>query len=189
MWTRAAITTLCLLAAGACASRARVSAAAGDPRLLGACCPESDVAIFTLMRQYDGTPESERRPELAVLPYRISSGLSERERVVVREQRSWDALWSRIRGSHRPTTAAPAVNFANEMIVVASTGTRPTGGYLVTIDSVSVARGTLFVFLRERSPGPRCGVTAALTAPVALARVERSELPVSFVSQSVVRDC
>jgi hypothetical protein len=189
MRKHAAVTTLCLLAA-ACASRGSgVAPGSDNPRLLGACCPESDVGIFTLMRQYEGTAESARPPELAILPYRISSGLTERERLVVRDQRSWDALWSRIRGSHRPTTAPPAVSFAREMLVVTSMGTQRTGGYIVTIDSVAARGARLFVYLRERSPGPRCGVTAALTAPVALARVERSDLPVSFVSESVVRDC
>lgn len=186
----ARITTLCLVAAAACASRTTLRVSGADaPRLLGACCPDTDAAIFALMRQYERTPETARAPELAILPYRISSGLSERGRIVVRDRDAWGVLWSRILGSHRPTPPPPGVNFADEMLVVASMGTRSTGGYIIMIDSASVARDTLFVFVREQSPGPRCGVTGALTAPVALARLQRSDLPVSLVSRSVTRDC
>ena len=83
----------------------------------------------------------------------------------------------------------PAVRFSKEMLVVASMGTRPTGGYTITIDSVWVAGDSLRVAVREQSPGPRCGTTAALSAPVALARLRRSELPVAFTSRPVVHDC
>jgi hypothetical protein len=38
-------------------------------------------------------------------------------------------------------------------------------------------------------PGSRCGATEALTEPIALARLERSDSPVSFVNRSIVRDC
>ena len=189
---RAAVATLCLIAAAACASRTTVPAVpavAGTPRLLGACCAATDDAIFALMRQYENTDPSARTAELAILSYRMSSGLSERERIVVRDPDTWTALWPRIVGSHRPMPGPPAVNFSREMLVVASMGTRATGGYTIMIDSVSAGSGRLLVFLREQSPGPRCGVTAALTAPVALGRLDRSDLPVSFVTESVVRDC
>lgn len=188
---RAGVVTLCLLAAVACASRPTTSASAVDdaPRVLGACCPETDAGIYALMQTYESTPDAARPPELAILPYRLSSGLTQRERIVVRDAESWAALWPRIMGSHRPLHTLPPVNFSREMLVVASVGTRPSGGHTITIDSVSGGRDRLFVFLSERSPGPRCGVTAALSEPVTLARLVRNELPVSFVTRSVLRDC
>jgi hypothetical protein len=45
------------------------------------------------------------------------------------------------------------------------------------------------VDITEQSPGPTCGTTAALTAPVALARLERSALPLSYAVSRVVTDC
>jgi len=184
---RASLVALALAAVAACTP---VTPPAGEaPRGLGACCPETDAGIISLMSEYENTPQSARRPELAILPYRIYSGLSQRERLVVRDAESWAALWTRIVGSHRPAPPAPAVDFSKEMVVVASMGSRPTGGYTIYIDDLSVLRGTLVIPVREQSPGPRCGTTQAVTAPMALARLERSELPVRFVTRDAVRDC
>jgi hypothetical protein len=183
----ALVVALSLVAAGACT--AVTTPPNGRPELLGVCCPETDAEIIALIRQYENTAETERPPELAVLPYRFNSGLTERERIVVRDQESWAALWTRIVGSHRPAPAPPAVDFNNEMLVVVSMGTRLSGGHAIYIDAVSAVRGNLVVVTREVSPGRDCVVTGALTQPVALARLERSDLPVSFVNRSVVRDC
>ena len=188
MPTRATLPVLYLIVVGACTPVA-VPPDTPPPRVLGACCPETDAEIIALFRQYESTAQAARPPELALLPHRFSSGLTGRERIVVRDLESWASLWPRIVGSHRPPPPVPPVNFANEMVVVASMGTRPSGGYAIYIDGVSAVRGNLVVSTREVSPGPRCGVTGALTEPVALARLERSDLPVSFVNRSVVRDC
>lgn len=185
--TRGPIVTLCLVAMAACTPV--VPPGGATPRVLGACCPETDAGIYALMEKYEATPAAQRPPELAVLPYRMNSGLSEREQIVVRDRESWTALWPRIVGSHRPVPPVPPVDFSDEMLIVASMGTRPSGGYTIYVDDVSVDRGSLLARIREQGPGAGCGVTGALTAPVALVRLERSAVPVRFVSRSVVRNC
>ena len=141
------------------------------------------------MATYEATPERERTPEIALWAYRLTSGMLEQERIVVRDSASWAALWPRIVGTHSPRPRPPAVNFNEEMLLVASMGRRATGGYVIAIDSVEAVRDTLRIVVREQSPGPRCGTTAALSAPVALARVQRTALPVVFTTRTVVRDC
>jgi hypothetical protein len=141
------------------------------------------------MARRERTPEAERSPEMAVWAYRMTSGLSEVERIIVRDSASWARLWPRIVGTHSPRPRPPVVNFAEEMLVVASMGTRSSGGYVIAIDSINVASDTVRVFVREQSPGPRCGTTAALSAPVTLARIRRNDLPVTFTTRNVVKDC
>ena len=160
-----------------------------SPRIIGTCCPDSDSAIYALMERHERTPEAERTPEVALWPYRMNSGLTEAERIVVRDSASWAALWPRIVGTHSPRPRPPRVDFASEMVIVASMGVRSSGGYLVAIDSIVARDDTLRVLVREQSPGPRCGTTAALTEPVAIARIARSDLPVHFTTRNVVRDC
>lgn len=162
---------------------------AGSPSIIASCCPGSDVAIQALIARYESTPEAERPPEVALWPYRLSSGLDEAGQLVVRDSAAWAALWPRMLGTHSPKPRPPAVDFSREMLIVASMGTRPTGGFVVFIESAATVGDSLRVVVREQSPGPRCGTTAALSAPVALARVTRTELPVSFVARRVVRDC
>jgi hypothetical protein len=174
---------------GEVASGAPTVPASAEPRILGRCCPDTDAELMALMQRYEDTPEAERSPELALWAYRMTSGIPEQERIIVRDSAAWTALWPRIVGTHSPRPKPPAVDFAKEMLLVVSMGTRSSGGYVIAIDSLRVAGDSIRVVVREQSPGPRCGTTAALSAPVALARVERSDLPVSFTTRAVVKDC
>ena len=159
------------------------------PRMLGSCCAPTDPSILALIRQYEATPAAARPPELAILPYRHSSGFDERMRTVVRDSATWGRLWTQTMGSHSPKAPLPATNFARELLILAAMGTRSSGGYTITIDSVFTAADTVHVIVREWSPGRTCGTTAALTEPVAIARVERYELPTRFVERADTVRC
>lgn len=130
-----------------------------------------------------------RFDESAAASFRYASGLAEPTRVVVRDAEAWSAMWTRITADHRPATAAPAVDFGREMLLVAALGRRATGGYSVRIESVSNAGGELVARVAEQRPGPRCGVTQALTAPADVVALPRSSLGVRWVVREVVTDC
>jgi hypothetical protein len=159
------------------------------PAIRGMCCSDTDTAATAAMRRYETTPERDRPVELAVWPYRMSSGLPDRERIVVRDSASWIALWRGIVGSHSPVPGAPHIDFRSEMLLVASSGTRASGGHVIVIDSVLADADTLRVIVREQAPGPRCGTPAVLSTPVTLARIDRIDLPVAFTTRAIVRDC
>jgi hypothetical protein len=142
-----------------------------------------------MIRRYETTPAAERTPELAFVHYRFNSGLDRRAQIIVRDSASWASLWREIVRPHSPVAALPAVDFSREMLVIASMGRRSTGGYAIWVDDVRVVNDTLRIALWEQSPGPRCGTPGALTAPVALARLERSTLPVAFVTTTSMADC
>jgi hypothetical protein len=166
-----------------------VETGTSSPRILGWCCPTTDQTIMALIARYEATPPAERVPEVAMVGYRHSSGFDTQQQLIVRDSATWATTWTRLLGSHRPRAPLPAVDFSREMLVIASMGTRSSGGYTVGIDSVFVARDTVFFRVREQSPGSRCGTTAALTSPVGLARVERTDRPIGFVISEVVSEC
>ena len=159
------------------------------PAILGWCCPTTDSAIMALIAEYEATAPAERRPEVAMVGYRHTSGFDTRQQFVVRDSATWATTWTTLLGSHNPKPPLPLVDFSREMIVIASMGTRSSGGYTVGIDSTFVARDTVFFRVRETSPGPRCGTTAALTEPVGLARVERTVRPVGFITVKIMSEC
>ena len=159
------------------------------PRLLGWCCPTADSAIMSLIARYEATPPAERAPEVAMVGYRHGSGFETQTQLVIRDSASWRTTWATLIGSHSPKPPLPAVDFSREMLVVAGMGTRSSGGYSVGVDSVFLARDTVFFRVRETSPGVRCGTTAALTSPVGLARVERTDRPIGFVISEVISEC
>jgi hypothetical protein len=117
------------------------------------------------------------------------SGITTRERLIVRDATMWKQVWDRISGSMTPAPDPPQVDFAREMLIVAALGERPTGGYGIVVDSVETGPDGFLVTVRTIAPGKGCVLTQALTQPVDIARVPRHEGPVDFEDRAEVRDC
>ena len=121
--------------------------------------------------------------------YRFSSGIDQPLTQVVRSQADWAALWTRISARSGEPHAPPPVDFSRDMLLAAGMGTRPTGGFAIEIDRVAEGDAELVAHVVRTSPGPRCGVTSALTQPVDVAAVPRSPKPVRWTFRDQVRDC
>ena len=120
---------------------------------------------------------------------RIYTGVAEPAHFVLGDAAQWAALWGRVAANLYPHPPAPAVDFERHMVVAAAMGMKPTGGYTVTIDAASRLRDTIYVVVREVSPGDRCAVPQVMTAPFAAALLPRSADPVLFVEHAEVHQC
>ena len=100
---------------------------------------------------------------------------SERQ-VVARSGAEWNALWRQ----HDPERAAPAVDFAKEMVVGVFLGSRNTAGYSVEILSAAVEQGTLVVRYRQRAPSPGAITAQIITMPFHLVAVPTASAEVKF---------
>ena len=127
------------------------------------------------------------RPEAFSFSY--NSGITEPQRLVVRDQATWQQTWDSIYRFTFPAPALPAVDFAREMVIVAALGQKPTGGFSIFIDSGTDTANGVTINVRSVSPGGNCGVTAALTQPLDIARVTRREGSVSFSESTTVQNC
>lgn len=121
--------------------------------------------------------------------YLGSSGLNESARMVIRRQDEWTALYSRMLNAHGPKPAMPVVDFSQHMLIVAAMGSRPTGGYRIRIESVSRQNSVITAHVRLTSPGMSCFTSQAFTEPADIVRISRSELPVVFRDEHIVREC
>ncbi len=130
-----------------------------------------------------------RFPEEVQGGFRGGSGIQEPARQAVRDAAAWREAWSRLTARAGPPGAAPEVDFAREMVLVAALGQRRSGGYAIRIESVRAEGGELVASVVESSPGPRCGVTMALTAPADAVVVTRTSLPIRWTARQVVTDC
>ena len=108
------------------------------------------------------------------------SGLAEPRRMVIRDAAAWGAFWAEATGPHA-APAAPDVDFTRGMVLVAAMGTRPTGGYGISIESAYRGRGGLLVAVKHVSPAPGRMATQALTAPLDVVRVAQTDDQVTFV--------
>lgn len=103
------------------------------------------------------------------------------KRVVIRDSAAWKQLWRAIHARIEPMPEVPEVDFHKHMVIGVFLGTKPTGGYSVSITGI-VRNAKTVVSVRERAPAPGDMVTMALTAPYHVVVVPRSEKPVEFVA-------
>lgn len=150
---------------------AGVAACGRDPRI------PSDAQDLSL------APSADWRSSFYYTGYRYPA------REVIRDQQAWDSAWSTIHWGSSSVAAPPAVDFATEMVVLAAMGEHPTGGYSIQISEAALGVDAIYVLVTEKSPGQRCGLTQALTQPVALARLPRFDGEVKFLESQQTTNC
>lgn len=158
------------------AAVAACSSSAGDDAARRALAP--DVQPVTLVR-------------LRAEPYSFAyySGFVQPASLVAQDADTWRLAWERIHARTQPVPDLPAFDPGEEQMVVVALGERNSGGFSILIDSARVAGGKVEVFVTTSAPGPRCGVAAALSQPVDVARMPRSALPVAFRTRAITSDC
>lgn len=116
--------------------------------------------------------------------------------MVIKDAETFNRLWAQMYGSafppdqQQPLPAPPAIDFSREVVIVASLGQKPTGGYDIQIERViPTTNGNVEVIVTTISPGPNCIVTAVLTNPVDIIRMDAPMKPVQFVERSMQYDC
>jgi hypothetical protein len=102
-----------------------------------------------------------------------SSGFTAETTIVVTDQATWQSVWQQVNQGTSPVPALPAIDFAQEVVVVAAMGVQPTSGYALTFGSVSEDGGVVTVDVTMSSPGSRCLTLQMVTSPVRVARLAR----------------
>jgi hypothetical protein len=115
----------------------------------------------------------------------FNSGIRERKLLLIKTEKEWKTLWQAHVSISSPPKAVPAVDFDKEMIVVAFSGEKPSGGHRMEIVKIEEDTGQreLRVIFRETKPPSDAMVTAALTQPYHLVKAKKTDLPVAFVPQ------
>jgi hypothetical protein len=121
--------------------------------------------------------------------FSYNSGIRDAQRLVIRDQATWQQTWNTIFSLTFPVPALPAVDFTREMVVLAALGERSSGGYSILIDSATETANGVTINVRSVSPGSNCGVTAALTQPLDIARVTRRDGSVAFAETTATQNC
>ena len=151
----------------------------------------SDCARRSSIEQESTKTAQEQAMTITVQPIltEAASGVTMRRRLVIRNHEEWVAFWDEVVHRRTPQPEAPSVDFDRHMVVVASMGTRSTGGYSISIHDVARRQGQLVVTVLERSPGPGCATIQAFTSPVSAVLVSRSDDPVMFIERTESYDC
>ena len=124
-------------------------------------------------------------------PAALSRGPKETTFRAVHSQDEWNHLWGSLeRNVVGPRADAPHVDFTRFTMVVAALGTRPTGGYTVSIQNARREGSMVIVSVLEVRPhGKGCTVTDSLTYPIAIALIPQTDRAVRFEIESADLDC
>lgn len=99
---------------------------------------------------------------------------------LVRNEAELRSLWNQLHGASLNVPPLPRVDFERETLLIVMMGERPSGGYRVDVQGVSLEGGDLFVDLRFVEPAPDAITTAALTSPWAVVRVLRGDIDAAW---------
>ena len=152
-----------------------VSALAQQPRASSGATPVAPSTPLTRFRESDGFAQF--------------SGLTDSVRVVIRESTEWTRYWAIINRPFFPQPPEPAVDFSREAGIVASLGSRPTGGFTIRIDQVTTEADRLIVSVVRTLPGAGCALAAVVTQPVDIVRIATPAQPIAFVERVERTDC
>ena len=100
--------------------------------------------------------------------------------MTARDDRAWGVLWQLVHGKDGTPGDLPE----GAMAVGVFLGQRPTGGYTVSFESVTLEDGQVIARYIETEPPSGAIVSQALTAPYAVRLVRASDAPVQFVRLS-----
>jgi PrcB C-terminal len=151
------------------------------------------VLLANQKTQQEGTPvpftgldPKQSGPDRPVTTY---SGITKPLRVVIRDQDGWREFWKELFSRQQPVPPLPDIDFSREMLIVVAMGERNTGGFTIMVDAVYEKEKKLQVFVKSTGPGKNCMVTQALTQPVDIVRVLKSDHEVVFRETSVSINC
>jgi hypothetical protein len=144
---------------------------------------------FYLQRDFASTPAA-ARPRQQEVVWEImgrgqqASGFGEQSFFLVSNEDSLRNLWNRAHGAQLQVPPVPEVDFGRETVVALFMGGRPTGGYGLEVEALTLAEGGLFLDVRFLEPAPGAITTQALTSPWVMVRVLRGGIQAAWIRQA-----
>lgn len=117
--------------------------------------------------------------------------------LAVKSRDEWISYWEPLRprawqtatNQVAPIVPTPEVDFSKNIVLAASLGCKPSGGYKVEIESIEETPLELIVNVMATEPGGHCAVTAAFTDPTIHVLIPQTAKRISFNISKAVRDC
>ena len=132
-----------------------------------------------------GLPSLRLGPGLSEVYAASSSSLRAPVRQLINDGPAWTSLWDTL----QPGVARPTIDFGAQQLLVASLGDRPTGGYVIHIDSLLDLGPSRMAYVTTYRPGAGCYSTTALTQPVHVVATPLMGSPIAFAERTVSYDC
>jgi len=134
---------------------------------------------------FEPTAEAQKDTKLQIeQPFSLTggrSGIRQSRNVVVRDEKSFAALWAEHAKLYDGTVPPePKVDFKKMDVVAVFLGPIPTGGHTVELGDVKKTGKKAVVAATHLKPGPGTMVTQAFTSPFAMRAVPKLPTTVTF---------
>lgn len=110
----------------------------------------------------------------------LSSAIKQPRQVVIRDARTFAALWAEHVLGLEPTPTVPTIDFKKQDVVAVFAGSKSTGGYSVEIGDPKRTSKKAVVPVTIYKPGPGTMVTQAFTSPCSFRAVPKLPIGVTF---------
>lgn len=127
-------------------------------------------------------------PRFTVLAEGDNATVSSADFAVATSDNALVALWNRAYGNQLAQPPLPEVDFRRESVVAMFIGQRPTGGYQIVIDEVTIEGGEVYVSVRESQPAEDAITSQVVTSPWLMLSVTRPELPIAWIRNADTGD-
>lgn len=117
------------------------------------------------------------------------SGYETSTQLVIRDQASWEQAWKTLHSTVEPLPSLPPIDFEKEMVLLAAMGRKSTGGHNIILESMTAEGDHQVVTVREEVPGAGCLTSQVLTQPADIARIPRTDQPVTFTVKNESKKC
>jgi len=116
-------------------------------------------------------------------------GIHERKSLLINNAVEWQEVWEQIHAGVSERPPLPSVDFKRHSLIVISLGSRPSGGFAVSMDFESMGKSKGRVVVTELTPSSDCIVIAQRTYPTFTALKPSPMHDVSVENKRAARPC
>lgn len=141
--------------------------------LTSALCALSCTSMLGCSDDDSDGESPELSPLQAAEPLRQDSGMTTRERLVIRDQAAWTDTWRKLNGRRTTPLEQPQIDFTERVVIVASMGQSNSATHSITVDEATFSGADATFTVTESSPGTGCASLPSISHPVAVVTVAR----------------
>lgn len=117
------------------------------------------------------------------------SAINEKREMIIYTNDEYQKLMVEVYKNLDQMPRIPVVDFTKNSLVAVFSAQKPSGGYFINIDSITIGSKGLTVNVIESSPGSTCNVTDVITQPFEIVKIPKTDEKAVFKYKQIVKEC
>lgn len=119
----------------------------------------------------------------------VNAPIKERVNYLIDNENDLNKLWKTLFGTSSTSPEKPKIDFSKNQIMAIFAGTKPTGGYSISVSNVQDIQDKRIVSIVITKPDTSCVVTQAQTSPYEIIKISSTTLPFTHNDTTTVHSC